>query len=106
MVDAFREALDKQAPALVAATVRSFTAPTPTLPPRPRKTEAVTVRTSSRQFESWLKGISQISDVGDAKRLRSDVAGQIRRAKSLTGAPLPLFSLAFFSLYMLTHASP
>ncbi|BGP14700.1 tRNA (guanine-N(7)-)-methyltransferase (tRNA(m7G46)-methyltransferase) [Rhodosporidiobolus nylandii] len=49
-----------------------------------RKTEAVTVRTSARQFEGWLKGISQISDVRDAKRLRSDLTGQIRKAKSLT----------------------
>ncbi|GAA5943128.1 hypothetical protein JCM10213_006220 [Rhodosporidiobolus nylandii] len=85
MVDQFRAALDKQGPALAAAALRPFTSATPSaVPPAVRKTEAVTVRTSARQFEGWLKGISQISDVRDAKRLRSDLTGQIRKAKSLT----------------------
>ncbi|GAA5852722.1 hypothetical protein JCM8547_002603 [Rhodosporidiobolus lusitaniae] len=73
MVDEFRAALDSQASSL---------APPVTSPVSP--SEAVTVRTSARQFDSWLKGISSIQDLGDAKRLRSDVAGQIRRAKGLT----------------------
>jgi sorting nexin-25 len=39
-----------------------------------------------------MRGIGQIGDVGDAKRLRSDVAAQIRKAKGLTGTS-PIFLL-------------
>ncbi|GAA5828421.1 hypothetical protein JCM11251_006238 [Rhodosporidiobolus azoricus] len=84
MVDQFRAALDKQSPALIAPLVRPLVRPAPVAPATPRRTEAVTVRTSSRRYDSWMKGISGIADLGEAKRLRSDIAGQIRRAKGLT----------------------
>ncbi|GAA5909872.1 hypothetical protein JCM6882_002038 [Rhodosporidiobolus microsporus] len=84
MVDQFRAALDKQSPALIAPLVRPLVRPQPVAPAAPKRMEAVTVRTSARQFDSWMKGISAIVELVDAKRLRSDVAGQIRKAKSLT----------------------
>lgn len=51
-----------------------------------RKTEVVTVRTSPRQFDAWLANIGTLTTLGDARRLRSDVTSQIRRAKLATGA--------------------
>ncbi|GAA5906735.1 hypothetical protein JCM8208_006373 [Rhodotorula glutinis] len=86
MVTEFREALDKQAPALAAATGLGLTAPsTARAAPVPgRKTEVVTVRTSARQFDAWLANIGALTTLGDARRLRSDVTSQIRRAKLAT----------------------
>ncbi|GAA6001982.1 hypothetical protein JCM10207_003023 [Rhodosporidiobolus poonsookiae] len=83
MVDQFRAALDKQSPAFLTSAIRPFTS-SGAVSPAKRRTEAVTVRTSPRHFDNWIKGISTIKDVGDAKRLRSDVTGQIRRAKAMT----------------------
>lgn len=86
MVSQFRQALDEGA-AVASAGKRSFTAPgkIETEPERKRSLEVISVRTSGRQFDAWLKGISRCATVADAKRLRSDVSAQIRRAKTLTG---------------------
>ncbi|GAA5865678.1 hypothetical protein JCM3774_004963 [Rhodotorula dairenensis] len=96
MVSQFRQALDRQegAAATAATTVpnnRSFTAP-PQLessnssPPSSsaKRSETINVRTSPRQFDAWLRGITKLPTLADAKRLRSDVTAQIRRAKSVT----------------------
>ncbi|GJN87525.1 hypothetical protein Rhopal_000476-T1 [Rhodotorula paludigena] len=83
MVHQFREALDKQGPALAAAAVRSLAKPkSPST--AARRTEVVSVRTSPRQFDAWLKSINSCASIGDAKRLRSDVTAQIRKAKLAT----------------------
>ncbi|GAA5874051.1 hypothetical protein JCM1840_006129 [Sporobolomyces johnsonii] len=82
MVNQFREALDKQSPAVVTASLLSFIAPPK--PQAPRRTETISVRTSPKQFDSWMKGISRCGSLADAKRLRSDVTAQIRKAKGLT----------------------
>ncbi|GAA5850994.1 hypothetical protein JCM9279_005252 [Rhodotorula babjevae] len=86
MVTEFREALDKQAPALAAATGLGVSAPLSTRAAAApgRKTEVVTVRTSARQFDTWLANIGTLTTLGDARRLRSDVTSQIRRAKLAT----------------------
>ncbi|GAA5943220.1 hypothetical protein JCM3775_004540, partial [Rhodotorula graminis] len=88
MVTEFREALDKQAPALAAVTGLGLSAPPPTTRTAAaaagRKTEVVTVRTSARQFDAWLANIGALTTLGDARRLRSDVTSQIRRAKLAT----------------------
>ncbi|GAA6034337.1 hypothetical protein JCM8097_002675 [Rhodosporidiobolus ruineniae] len=101
MVDEFRAALDKQNPVLISpklhptpSTRKVPSLPSTSLPPPPPrpqqlKTEAVTVRTGPRQFETWLKSIKAVRTVVDAKRLRSDVSGQIRRAKGLTEGKNP-----------------
>ncbi|BGP46842.1 tRNA (guanine-N(7)-)-methyltransferase (tRNA(m7G46)-methyltransferase) [Rhodotorula kratochvilovae] len=81
MVNEFREALDKQGPALAAA---NFQLTSPKTPPPARKTEVVSVRTSTRQFDAWLASISTVKTLGDARRLRSDVTAQIRKAKLAT----------------------
>lgn len=81
----FREALDKQGPALAAAAVRSLAKPkSPST--AAQRTEVVSVRTSPRQFDAWLRSINSCASIGDAKRLRSDVTAQIRKAKLATGA--------------------
>ncbi|TKA57510.1 hypothetical protein B0A53_00741 [Rhodotorula sp. CCFEE 5036] len=89
MVSQFRQALDRQGAALVSSASRSFTAPAK-LPSSSSSSskrsanEIISVRTSARQFDAWLKGISRCSTLADAKRLRSDVTAQIRRAKTVT----------------------
>ncbi|BGP23533.1 tRNA (guanine-N(7)-)-methyltransferase (tRNA(m7G46)-methyltransferase) [Rhodotorula toruloides] len=82
MVNEFREALNKQGSVLADPPARSFASASS--PPSKRRTEVVTVRTSARQFDAWLKSISRCATLQEAKRLRSDVSGQIRRAKVLT----------------------
>lgn len=89
MVSQFRQALDRQGAALVSSASRSFTAPAklPSSSSSSQRSanEIISVRTSARQFDAWLKGISRCSTLADAKRLRSDVTAQIRRAKTVTG---------------------
>ena len=91
MVSQFRQALDRQGAALVSTASRSFTAPaklpstSSTSTSKRSADEIINVRTSARQFDAWLKGISRCSTLANAKRLRSDVTAQIRRAKTVTG---------------------
>ncbi|BGP30845.1 tRNA (guanine-N(7)-)-methyltransferase (tRNA(m7G46)-methyltransferase) [Rhodotorula toruloides] len=82
MVNEFREALNKQEAALMAAPTRTLSSAASS-PPK-RRTEVVTVRTGSRQFDAWLKSIGRCASLQEARRLKSDVSGQIRRAKILT----------------------
>lgn len=44
-------------------------------------TETITVRTDARQFESFLRGISRCSSLLDARRIKNDVMGEIRRTR-------------------------
>ena len=48
-------------------------------------TERITIRTTLRQFESFLRSINRCSSLLDARRLKSDVAGEIRRTRILLG---------------------
>ena len=48
-------------------------------------TERITIRTTLRQFESFLRSISRCSSLLDARRLKNDVAGEIRRTRILLG---------------------
>lgn len=98
MVNQFREALDKQ-----GATLTPQSAGLPSHPSHPSSShhgavkngpnggpvkrsvsgrfEEISVRTSARQFETFVKGIAKCNNLLDARRLRSDVAGQIRKAR-------------------------
>lgn len=77
----FREALDKQGSAL------SFpSAPGSSPTKRARKTEEISASTDPKQFEAFVRGIGRCSSLLDARRLRSDVAGQIRKTRALVGA--------------------
>ncbi|THV07473.1 PhoX domain-containing protein [Dendrothele bispora CBS 962.96] len=62
--------------------------------PRPRQryssvsssalpTELITIRTDVRQFESFLRSINRCSSLLDARRLKNDVIGEIRRTRIL-----------------------
>ncbi|KAI0360953.1 hypothetical protein OH77DRAFT_1417128 [Trametes cingulata] len=46
-------------------------------------TETITIRTDAKQFESFLRSISRCSSLLDARRLRSDIMGEIRRTRAL-----------------------
>ncbi|GAA6062804.1 hypothetical protein JCM10212_006165 [Sporobolomyces blumeae] len=90
MVDQFRQALDQQGPlpnnmarsASISTSKEKVGDSTP-------RTENISVRTGQKQFDSWLKGISKTKNVADAKRLRSDVSTQIRKAKALVDGKAP-----------------
>ncbi|THH21219.1 hypothetical protein EW146_g282 [Bondarzewia mesenterica] len=45
--------------------------------------EVITIRTDSRQFESFLRSINRTSSLLDARRLKSDIMGEIRRTRML-----------------------
>lgn len=83
MVTQFRAALDKQGSTLSAA---SFDPPASLTKPRPIKKpeEIISARTNPKQFDLFLKGIGKCSNLLDARRLRSDVAAQIRKTRALT----------------------
>ncbi|TFK19973.1 structural protein MDM1 [Coprinopsis marcescibilis] len=47
----------------------------------PSMTERITTRTDARQFESFLRSISRCASLLDARRLKNDIAGEIRRTR-------------------------
>ncbi|KAF5385030.1 hypothetical protein D9615_001235 [Tricholomella constricta] len=49
----------------------------------PLATELITIRTDMRQFESFLRSINRCSSLLDARRLKNDVVGEIRRTRIL-----------------------
>ena len=54
----------------------------PAVPPPP---ETITVRTDARHFESFLRSISRTASLLDARRLKNDIVGEIRRTRVLLG---------------------
>ncbi|KAJ8474803.1 hypothetical protein ONZ45_g15827 [Pleurotus djamor] len=48
-------------------------------------TETITIRTDVRQFESFLRSINRCSSLLDARRLKNDIMGEIRRTRVLLG---------------------
>ncbi|KAI8990622.1 PXA domain-containing protein [Trametes punicea] len=46
-------------------------------------TETITIRTDAKQFESFLRSINRCSSLLDARRLRNDIMGEIRRTRAL-----------------------
>ncbi|TBU49259.1 PhoX domain-containing protein [Dichomitus squalens] len=46
-------------------------------------TEKITIRTDPKHFESFLRSISRTSSLLDARRLRNDIMGEIRRTRTL-----------------------
>ncbi|ESK92717.1 hypothetical protein Moror_15970 [Moniliophthora roreri MCA 2997] len=46
-------------------------------------TETITIRTDIRQFESFLRSINRCSSLLDARRLKNDITGEIRRTRML-----------------------
>lgn len=88
MVNQFRQALDKQGDSLASASTAHLSAARQGSVRRAgtlSRTEEISVHTSPRQFEAFLRGIDRCTNLLDAKRLRSDVAGQIRKAKAAVG---------------------
>ncbi|KAH7910457.1 PhoX domain-containing protein [Hygrophoropsis aurantiaca] len=45
--------------------------------------ETITIRTDIRQFESFLRSIGRCSSLLDARRLKNDITGEIRRTRLL-----------------------
>jgi sorting nexin-25 len=45
--------------------------------------ERITTRTNPRQFESFLRSIDHCSSLLDARRLKNDIVGEIRRTRLL-----------------------
>jgi sorting nexin-25 len=55
--------------------------------------ETITIRTDARQFESFLRSINRFTSLLDARRLKNDVVGEIRRTRMLLGKYLPTTSI-------------
>ncbi|GAA5881406.1 hypothetical protein JCM16303_000166 [Sporobolomyces ruberrimus] len=89
MVNQFREALDKQAPTVVPSPGSRTSTDATTGTASSKKREKISVKTGQKQFDSWLKGCGKTKSLADAKRLRSDVTAQIRKAKSSTDGKSP-----------------
>jgi sorting nexin-25 len=48
-------------------------------------TELITLRTDLKHFESFLRSIDRISSLLDVRRLKNDIANEIRRTRALLG---------------------
>ena len=51
----------------------------------PVTAELITIRTDIPQFESFVRSINRCSSLLDARRLKNDVVGEIRRTRLLLG---------------------
>ena len=65
--------------------------------------DAITIRTDVRQFESFLRSINRCSSLLDARRLKNDVMGEIRRTRLLLGTSLTLISGQQVNFYIANH---
>ncbi|KAJ7161278.1 PhoX domain-containing protein [Mycena crocata] len=74
LITKVRNVLEAQAP---RPHHRLSSAPVTALP----ATETITIRTDVRQFESFLRSINRCSSLLDARRLKNDVVGEIRRTR-------------------------
>lgn len=79
-----RKLITKVRNVLEAQSPRSQTR-LPTAPAETVATERITIRTDIRQFESFLRSINSCSSLLDARRLKNDVVGEIRRTRVLLG---------------------
>ncbi|TDL28105.1 hypothetical protein BD410DRAFT_782067 [Rickenella mellea] len=50
---------------------------------KPTSSEAITLRTDARHFESFLRSISHTNSLLDARRLKNDIIGEIRRTRTV-----------------------
>ncbi|KAF7303221.1 hypothetical protein MKEN_01285900 [Mycena kentingensis (nom. inval.)] len=73
LISKVRNVLEAQSP----RANRLSSAPATALP----ATETITIRTDIRQFESFLRSISRCSSLLDARRLKNDIMGEIRRTR-------------------------
>lgn len=51
---------------------------------RPQQ-ELITLQTDARHFEAFLRSIDRCDSLLDARRLKNDVVGEIRRTRTLLG---------------------
>ncbi|KAJ2914754.1 hypothetical protein MD484_g5650, partial [Candolleomyces efflorescens] len=77
LISKIRNVLEAQSP-------RAMTRP-PVIPPsiNTPTAERITIRTDGRQFESFLRSINRCSSLLDARRLKNDITGEIRRTRLL-----------------------
>ncbi|RXW22659.1 hypothetical protein EST38_g3159 [Candolleomyces aberdarensis] len=78
LISKIRNVLEAQSPRSLnrAPTVVPPSIHTPTA-------ERITIRTDGRQFESFLRSINRCSSLLDARRLKNDITGEIRRTRLL-----------------------
>ena len=49
------------------------------------RSEDINLRTDPRRFESFLRSISRCDSLLDARRLKNDIVGEVRRTRALLG---------------------
>lgn len=76
LISKVRNILEAQSPRHKSRMANPVGAPT---------AETITIRTDVRQFESFLRSIERYSSLLDARRLKNDVVGEIRRTRMLLG---------------------
>lgn len=76
LISKVRNLLESQSPSPVSTRT--------SLSKRP-ETEVITFRTNARHFEAFLRSISRCDSLLDARRLKNDIGGEIRRTRALLG---------------------
>ncbi|TFK41847.1 PhoX domain-containing protein [Crucibulum laeve] len=66
---------------LEAQTPRGHSRISSSIPAAAVSTERITIKTDARQFESFLRSIQRCSSLLDARRLKNDIVGEIRRTR-------------------------
>jgi sorting nexin-25 len=84
LISKVRNVLEAQSPRHKSRVAHPVVAPT---------AETITIRTDARQFESFLRSINRFTSLLDARRLKNDVVGEIRRTRMLLGKYLPTTSI-------------
>jgi sorting nexin-25 len=59
--------------------------------------EIINMRTDPRHFESFLRSIGRINSLLDARRLKNDIIGEMRRTRALLGNYFDQFLGSFVS---------
>jgi len=73
MVNRFRAALDAN-PTITTPTSKT-----------PKRNEDISVNSSTKQFESYLRSLARCSSLIEAKRIRNDIDISLRRARLAGG---------------------
>jgi hypothetical protein len=82
LVHQLRAALDQSLPTTGTSAQQSTDAAA--RKSRPSR-QGISVKTDTKSFESFVKGIGKVNDLMDLRRLRSDLGGEIRKTKGSLG---------------------
>ena len=86
MISRVRNVLENQSP---RKTIRHRTT---------KPQEVITLQTDTRHFEAFLRSIGRCDSLLDARRLKNDISGEIRRTRALLGMVSELYFIVLLTI--------